>query len=80
MDELSCLHGSEEYAICSDDVLTAHLISLSRGVCACNTVYSVFKDHARKLSPLIYLKKNLAKPHPKIRIFLMKFLSSLSPC
>ena len=34
MDELSCLHGSEGYAICSDDVLAAHLISLfTRGLC-----------------------------------------------
>ena len=42
MSELSALAGSEGYGACFDDVVAAHLMSLSRGFCACIMVYSVF--------------------------------------
>lgn len=36
------LAGSEGYGACFNDVVAAHLMSLSRGFCACIMVYSVF--------------------------------------
>ena len=42
MSELSALAGSEGYGACFNDVVAAHLMSLSRGFCACIMVYSVF--------------------------------------
>lgn len=55
-------------------VLAAHLNSLSRGFCACITVYEIVKDHARKLCPPIYLKKNRAK----VRVFSETFSKTFS--